>query len=98
MDHRLSRVSAALVAFGLSACGPGGAGGDAAPPDAGASIRDRCFPGLGDPAKGLPDYDQFGTVVGAHCDGTNHQDIAGVDKVVFLGDSITEGTPPNTPA
>jgi lysophospholipase L1-like esterase len=124
MDHRLSWASAALVAFGLSACGPGGAGGDdfppgapdagtppgrqpdahppagadAAPPDAGASIRDRCFPGLGDPAKGLPDYDQFGVVVGAHCDGTNHQDITGVDKVVFLGDSITEGTPPSTPA
>ncbi len=41
-----------------------------------------------------PDYDQFGLVVGRHCKGTDHQDIAGVEKVVFLGDSVTVGTPP----
>ncbi len=41
-----------------------------------------------------PDYDQFGPVVGSHCAGTNHQDITGVERVVFLGDSITVGTLP----
>jgi lysophospholipase L1-like esterase len=41
-----------------------------------------------------PDYDQFAPTLGAHCQGTNHQAIEGVEKLVFLGDSITEGTPP----
>ncbi len=41
-----------------------------------------------------PDYDQFGMVVGRHCKGSDHQDIEGIEKVVFLGDSITVGTPP----
>lgn len=40
------------------------------------------------------DYDQFGPIVGSHCLGTNHQDIVGVERVVFLGDSVTVGTPP----
>jgi lysophospholipase L1-like esterase len=33
-------------------------------------------------------------VIGGHCYGTNHQEIAAVERVVFLGDSITVGTPP----
>ena len=41
-----------------------------------------------------PDYDQFVPNYGSHCEGTNHQAIAGVQKVVYLGDSITTGTPP----
>ncbi len=41
-----------------------------------------------------PDYDQYNPVIGSHCLGTNHQAIAGVERVVFLGDSITVGTPP----
>ena len=41
-----------------------------------------------------PDYDQFGTVPGSHCLGTNHQDITGIERVVFVGDSVTVGTPP----
>jgi hypothetical protein len=40
------------------------------------------------------DYDQFHPVIGSHCEGTNHQNIQGVQKVVFLGDSVTVGTPP----
>ncbi|MBW2457969.1 MAG: hypothetical protein JRI68_25915, partial [Deltaproteobacteria bacterium] len=44
-----------------------------------------------------PDYDQFGPTVGSHCMGTNHQTITQVERVVFLGDSVTVGTPP-TPA
>jgi lysophospholipase L1-like esterase len=41
-----------------------------------------------------PDYDQYDPVIGSHCKGTNMQDIKGVQRVVFLGDSITVGTPP----
>lgn len=40
-----------------------------------------------------PDYDKFSPVVGSHCWGTNHQDVKGVEQVVFLGDSVTVGTP-----
>ena len=41
-----------------------------------------------------PDYDQFNPTIGSHCLGTNHQDISGIERVVFVGDSITVGTPP----
>jgi lysophospholipase L1-like esterase len=40
------------------------------------------------------DYDLFMPTVGSHCYGTNHQDIDRIERVVFLGDSITVGTPP----
>lgn len=40
------------------------------------------------------DYDQFGPVMGTHCLGTNHQDIQDIQRVVFVGDSITVGSPP----
>ena len=41
-----------------------------------------------------PDYDQFEPRVGTHCMGTDHQDIEGIERLVFLGDSVTVGTPP----
>lgn len=58
-------------------------------------IFDQCFGDafVNDPELG-PNYDQFMPTIGSHCLGTNHQDIAGVERVVFLGDSITVGTPP----
>lgn len=37
-------------------------------------------------------------VVGSHCLGTNHQAVAGVQRVVFVGDSVTVGTPPTLSA
>ncbi|MBA3547875.1 MAG: SGNH/GDSL hydrolase family protein [Nannocystis sp.] len=40
------------------------------------------------------DYQQFDPIVGSHCKGTNHQDIIDIERVVFLGDSVTVGTPP----
>jgi lysophospholipase L1-like esterase len=40
------------------------------------------------------DYAQFDPVIGSHCKGTNHQEITDIERVVFLGDSITVGTPP----
>ena len=55
-----------------------------------------CFAGVfthGLPAK-IAHYDEFNPIVGSHCSGTNHQEIEGVERVVFLGDSLTAGTPP----
>jgi lysophospholipase L1-like esterase len=46
-------------------------------------------------ARGLgANYDLFMPMIASHCQGTNHQDIDGIERVVFLGDSITVGTPP----
>lgn len=44
------------------------------------------FPGV--------NYDGLDLPIGEHCMGTNIQDILEVDRVVFLGDSVTVGTPP----
>jgi lysophospholipase L1-like esterase len=59
-------------------------------------LRERCFGMLG-PDAILADYSALDPVVPAHCLGTNHQDVGTVGKVVFLGDSITAGTPPTFP-
>ncbi len=58
-------------------------------------LRDICFKHVKvTSAKPQPEYDQFKPTYGTHCHGTNHQNITGVQKVVFLGDSVTAGTPP----
>ncbi|MCH9683289.1 MAG: SGNH/GDSL hydrolase family protein [Deltaproteobacteria bacterium] len=44
-----------------------------------------------------PDYSEFGLTIGSHCQGTNHQDITDIERVVFVGDSVTVGTPPTGP-
>jgi lysophospholipase L1-like esterase len=83
----------------------GGAGSAGAPNDGGSegaadagkltaqSCFEAMFPNASSSGLGL-DYDQFNPTIGSHCKGTNHQDIKGVQKVVFLGDSVTVGTPP----
>ncbi|MEQ1502145.1 MAG: SGNH/GDSL hydrolase family protein [Myxococcota bacterium] len=58
------------------------------------SAIDLCFGDIADPTRPSPDYDQFHPTVGSHCSGTDHQTITAIDRVVFLGDSITVGTPP----
>lgn len=58
------------------------------------TVREKCFSDVGDAAAGMPNYDPYEPVVGRHCAGTNHQDITDVGKLVFVGDSITAGTPP----
>lgn len=70
--------------------GSGGAGGSAGPSTVAECFADDYV----NPQVGGPDYDQFGPTVGSHCFGTNHQDVAQIERVVFLGDSITVGTPP----
>jgi len=43
----------------------------------------------------LPDYDQAGATIAGHCLGTDHQDIpSDIERVVFIGDSVTLGSPP----
>lgn len=66
--------------------------GDAGPPTAAG-----CFEAqfVNDATRLGPDYDSIpGVRIGSHCDGTDHQDISGVERVVFIGDSITVGSPP----
>ncbi len=84
-------VAVADAGAGAAARTDAGAASDGG---AAATIRDRCFPGVGDPTKGLPTYDQYSPVIPGHCAGTNHQVIDNIQKVVFLGDSLTAGTPP----
>ncbi len=65
--------------------------------ESGLSDFELCFEEImsDDPeAEPGPNYDQFSPVIGTHCAGTDHQDIADVERVVFLGDSVTVGTPP----
>ena len=67
----------------------------ASEPDVAWLTADECLRAnfVGDPEIG-PDYDQFHPIVGSHCLGTNHQDIQNIERVVFLGDSVTAGSPP----
>jgi len=51
-----------------------------------------CFDGLGDGF--FPDYSALGIHLPAHCHGTDLQKIDGIQRLVFLGDSVTAGTPP----
>ncbi|MBX3203491.1 MAG: hypothetical protein KF764_00420 [Labilithrix sp.] len=66
------------------------------PPPAAAITAADCFNDLSGSVPG-PDYDKFGPTIAKSCAGTHHQTIAGVEKVVFLGDSVTVGTPPTLP-
>ncbi len=61
-------------------------GGASPGPDGGAGAA---CPGIANAA---------GAVLGSHCMGTNHQDITGIERVVFVGDSVTVGSPPTPSA
>ncbi len=86
--------------------GPGDSSGESSSSSAGdgssssdgggeTGIFEQCFGDafVNDPNLG-PDYDQFAPTIGSHCAGTDHQDITDIERVVFLGDSVTVGTPP----
>jgi lysophospholipase L1-like esterase len=68
---------------------------DVASVDSGPRIMTpiECFIDLAGPVVG-PFYEPFAPKMGTHCAGTHAQQIEGVEKLVFLGDSITVGTPP----
>lgn len=66
--------------------------GDAGPPTAAGCFAPQ-FVNAG--MRPGPDYDSIvGVRVGTHCNGTDLQDITGVERVVFIGDSVTVGSPP----
>jgi len=81
---------------GASSSGTGGSssgtGGSSSGGGSGGSTGPDCFTDHHWPV--APDYAQFGPVIADHCQGTDHQTIEGIEKLVFLGDSVTEGTPP----
>jgi lysophospholipase L1-like esterase len=88
-------VSPSDASAGLDVPTDGGAApadvADAADTDP-QTIAEKCFPGVS-AGQFAPAYDQYAPVMGSHCFGTNHQTITGVQQVVFLGDSVTVGTP-----
>jgi len=51
---------------------------------------DQCFGDI-DP---VVTYEGTELTLGTHCMGTDHQAISDVERVVFIGDSVTVGTPP----
>ncbi len=78
---------------GGGSSGSGGLGGS------GPVTASQCYAGVfvnGQSAG--PNYDQFNPIVRSQCLGTNHQDITGIERVVFIGDSVTVGTPPTLAA
>lgn len=62
--------------------------------DAGMVSAAGCFADAYENQVDGADYDMFSPTVAIHCTGTDHQEITGIERVVFLGDSITVGTPP----
>jgi lysophospholipase L1-like esterase len=72
-----------------------GGPGDSADAEGPSAVFERCFPTHDPVALNLIDYDELGATVPAHCQGTDHQDITDIERLVFLGDSVTEGTPPS---
>ena len=79
-----------------------GAPGDAAidaTTDASPLTAARCFADAYASAPPIaPNYEAAMATIGSHCFGTNHQSITGVERVVFLGDSVTAGTQPTLSA
>ncbi len=73
---------------------PDAAVADAGEADSGPTLGELCFADIFDPNSPGPDYDQFSPTYGRHCLGTNHQNIHAIERVVFIGDSVTVGTPP----
>ena len=70
--------------------------GTPAPPTMPPPTASSCFANLKGAIVG-PDYDKLKPTIAPSCAGTHHQTITGVEKVVFLGDSVTTGTPPTLP-
>lgn len=78
---------------GGASTGGSGDGGDGGTGNGTLTVDD-CFNDISDGVS--IDYDQYSPVMGAHCLGTDHQHIVDVERVVFLGDSVTFGTPPSS--
>ncbi len=61
--------------------------------DSSQSLAANCWSDIDFTAAGFPDYESLGVVPGS-CSGSSHQSIGAVERLVFLGDSVTAGTPP----
>jgi len=61
--------------------------------DPSLSLVENCWSQLDTTAARFPDYEALGVVPGS-CSGSSHQTIGQVERLVFLGDSVTAGTPP----
>lgn len=61
--------------------------------DPSQSLVDNCWADLDPAAAGFPDYEGLGIVPGS-CSGSQFQTIDNIERLVFLGDSVTAGTPP----
>jgi hypothetical protein len=71
-------------------------GGSGMQPEADAGMTswvDICFGDITSPESAGPEYTQFDPVIGTHCFGSQLQTYQDIERVVFLGDSVTEGTP-----
>lgn len=94
----VSGSSSSSSGMGGSGGGSGGAGGAAGAGGSGGGgplTAAQCYAGVFVNGGTVgPNYDQYNPIIGSHCLGTNHQDITGIERVVFLGDSVTVGTPP----
>lgn len=73
--------------------GEADSGGEAAWYDPSLSLAQNCWSEIDPVGARFPDYEALGVTPGS-CSGTRHQDINEIERVVFLGDSVTAGTPP----
>ncbi len=91
---RSARAVAGTVPSGEASAAPPSSEGVAtgSPAPAGMTAAS-CFADLAGPVA-APNYDQFAPTIAKSCSSTAHQKIERVEKVVFLGDSVTAGTPP----
>lgn len=88
----------------ISTAPPLPSGGDASTVDASAADGAQaspttvkaCFQALEGVIPG-PDYEKYAPKMSKNCSGTKHQTFSGIEKLVFLGDSVTVGTPPTLP-
>ncbi len=94
-----STADPATSGAGSTTAEPSGSSGVGEDESSTGEVRDAgpfeaCYEGVF--VNGFPgiNYDGLELPIGEHCLGTNIQDILGVDRVVFLGDSVTVGTPP----
>lgn len=61
--------------------------------DPSLSLAENCWSDIDPQRARFPDYEGLGVVAGS-CSGSAHQSIGEVERLVFLGDSVTAGTPP----
>jgi hypothetical protein len=90
----MKHIGRAICGFGLLACQTETAAEPVFQYDANKTYTENCLPSVVDAGLTAPDYQPYAATFADHCGGTAHQDIRDIQKVVFLGDSITAGTPP----